>query len=86
MAALTKAGESKRRKPSIIDKNNWSYVGNGGIKTTIYWSCSRRLQKKKIDISYKPWNGLRFLLKDLRQKYKVGVIQQIEIELSRAAK
>ena len=38
MATLTKAGESIRRKPSIIDKKNYSYdVGNGGTNTTIYW-------------------------------------------------
>jgi len=45
MAALSKAGESKRGKPSIIDKNNYSCVGNGGIKTAIYWRCSRRQDK-----------------------------------------
>ena len=36
MAALTKAGVSKRGKPSIIHKNNYSYVENGGTETTIY--------------------------------------------------
>ena len=43
MAALIRAGVSKREKPSIIDKNNYSYVGNGGTETTIYWRCSSRL-------------------------------------------
>ena len=42
MAVLIKAGVSKRGKPSIIDKNNYSYVGNGGTETTIHWRCSRR--------------------------------------------
>ena len=42
MAVLIKAGESKRGKPSIIDKNNYSYVGNGGTETTIYWRRSLR--------------------------------------------
>jgi len=32
MAALIKVRVSKRGKPSIIDKNNYSYVGNGGIE------------------------------------------------------
>ena len=31
-AKLIKAGESKRGKPSIIDKNNYSYVGNEGVE------------------------------------------------------
>ena len=31
-AELIKAGESKRGKPSIIDKNNYSNVGNEGVE------------------------------------------------------
>ena len=50
MAALTKAGESKRRKPSIIDKNNYSYVGIGGTETTIYWSGDALEDQKNRDL------------------------------------
>ena len=45
MATLTKAGESIRRKPSIIDKKNYSYdVGNGGTNTTIYWRYAQAVE------------------------------------------
>jgi hypothetical protein len=63
----------------IIDKNNCSNVGNGCIETTIYWRCSRRLQKKRDLLQ--AVERIKFLLKDLRllqgrstwQEYKAGV-------------
>ena len=35
-------------KPSIIDKNNYKYVTNGGSSTTNYWRCSIRKCKATI--------------------------------------
>ena len=51
-------------KPSIIDKINSSYIGNGGTETTIYCRCSRRLQQQKDLLQ--TVERIKFLLKDLR--------------------
>ena len=51
MAALTKAGVSNEGKPSIIVKNNYSYVGKVRPKTSIYWRWSKRLKKKQRSLT-----------------------------------
>ena len=42
MAALIRAGTTKRGKPAIIDANHYSYVSNGETKSTKRWRCSQR--------------------------------------------
>ena len=54
-------------KPSIIDKINSSYIGNGGTETTIYCRCSRRLQQQQQQKDLlQTVERIKFLLKDLR--------------------
>ena len=55
---------SNRRKPSIIDKNNYTYVGNGVTETKIYWRCS--IEDCKNRDLLQAVERIKFLLKDLR--------------------